>query len=183
MSIHGYNCYLEFKHVIILEVSVRQQNLNNDPDQERFIKVLPRIRDGLNDKETVNDWQFLLKRLIRPSLLEEFKDAIRLFPDNYTCNQYNNDKLKELKMPICKIRAINKPESAKYYDEENFFGLKNVINLSINAKITLTSNLWTSKGLVNGANGIIRDIIFPVDKSEDSLPSAFLIEFENYTGP
>jgi hypothetical protein len=109
--------------VIFLDKSVRQQNLKNDPDQERFINVLSRIRDGLNEDETENDWKFLLKRLVKPNLLEEFQDAIRLFPDNSTCNQYNNDKLKQLKMPICKIQAINKPDSARNYDEENFFGL------------------------------------------------------------
>jgi hypothetical protein len=183
MSIQGYDCYLQFNFVIFLDVSVRQQNLNNDPDQEQFIRVLARLRDGINDEETVNDWKFLLKRIVKPNLLEEFKDAIRLFLDNATCNQYNNDKLKQLKMPICKIQAINKPESARNYDEENFFGLRNVINLAINAKITLTSNLWTSKGLVNGANGIIRDIIFPVNTIERSWPSALLIEFDNYSGP
>jgi hypothetical protein len=38
-------------------------------------------------------------------------------------------------------------------------------------------------GLTNGASGIIRDIIYPLDRTPDSLPSALLIEFIDYIGP
>lgn len=62
LATHGFNCYLEFKHAVCLEISVRQQNLKNDENQEKFIKLLMRIRDGINDQDTINDWQFLLKR-------------------------------------------------------------------------------------------------------------------------
>ena len=36
--------------------------------------------------------------------------------------------------------------------------------MCIGAKINLTTNLCTQKGLVNGANGQIKDIIYPMDK-------------------
>ena len=55
--------------------------------------------------------------------------------------------------------------------------------MCIGAKINLTTNLWTQKDLVNGANGQIKDIIYPLDKEIDSLLTAILIEFEHYTGP
>ena len=97
---------------------------------------------------------------------------------------HNNKKLRDLKMPICKLKSINNPPRAKNYDEEHFYGLHQTVNLAINAKITLTSNLWTNKGLVNGANGFVRDIIYPIDYKEKSLlPSVIFIEFEHYTGP
>ena len=54
--------------------------------------------------------------------------------------------------------------------------------MCVGAKIVLTNNLWTQKGLVNGANGIIRDIIFLIS-SRNNLPQTILIEFEHYTGP
>ncbi|RNA31557.1 ATP-dependent DNA helicase PIF1 [Brachionus plicatilis] len=37
LSSQGYYCYLQFEKAVCLETIVRQQNLNNDHDQERFI--------------------------------------------------------------------------------------------------------------------------------------------------
>lgn len=54
------------------------------------------------------------------------------------------------------------------------------------AKVVLTSNLWTNVGLVNGANGVVRDIIYPI-KSElnilETLPDIIFVDFESYSGP
>ena len=43
---------------------------------------------------------------------------------------------------------------------------------------------WIKHGLVNGATGIIKDIIFPCTKKVDKnvLPTAVFIEFDYYTG-
>ena len=41
-------------------------------------------------------------------------------------------------------------------------------------------NLWTQMGLVNGASGVVKDIIF--DENEKN-PHTILIEFDNYKGP
>jgi hypothetical protein len=176
----GFICYREFNKMVLLEQIERQKNDENDPKQEYFVQLLSRLRNGISDEKTVDDWKFLMQQKMTPVLLEQFKDAIRLFPENSSCMKYNHEKLKQLKMPICQCKSINNPSSASRYDEDNFFGLKNVVNLSINAKITLTTNLWTEKGLVNGANGVIKDILF---SNLNTLPSAILIEFDQYTGP
>ena len=146
LALQGYKCYQEFRTIIQLEVSVRQQNIDNNPDQEEFIKLLLRLRNRVDNDQTVEDWKFILKRKITPLLLEEFDDAIRLFPDNASCANYNNQKLKQLKNPICKLTASNSSSYARNLDDENFFGLKNQIFLWIGAKINLTTNLWTQKG-------------------------------------
>jgi ATP-dependent exoDNAse (exonuclease V) alpha subunit len=41
--------------------------------------------------------------------------------------------------------------------------------------------LWTKKGLVNGASGTIKDIIYSPDSP--SMPHTVLVQFDNYTGP
>ena len=72
------------------------------------------------------------------------------------------------------------PSRVKNISDDNFSGLMNYIYLAINSRITLTSNLWTSKGLVNGASGYVKDIIY---EENNNLPHTIFIEFENYTGP
>ena len=92
--------------------------------------------------------------------------------------------LKKLGMPICEINATNNSTRGKNYSDEHFLGLKNFINLSTNAKITLTSNLWCQKGcLVNGANGTIKDIIYAKNYEKNGLPDAVFNAFDYYTGP
>ena len=180
LATHGYNCYLEFKTVILLETSERQKNPDNDPKQQHFIDLLLRCRNGIFNEQTVLDWKFLLERQALPKHEEEFKDAIRLFPDRASCSKFNNDKLRQLKMPIFKSSAKNTPAYARSHDDNNYRGLENMLNLAVNSKITLTTNLWISQGLVNGANGIIKDVIFELNNSN---PTALLIQFDNYTGP
>jgi len=176
----GFEVYQHFKVAITLNQCHRQQNLDNDTDQSTFINVLGRLRDGVFDEKSIEDWKFLLKNQVSPSKLEQFTDAIRLFTTNQACSDYNNMKLKELNQSIYKLIAINTPSAAKIYNSDNFNGLQNILNVCINAKITLTMNLWTNKGLVNGANGVIRDIIFAENAIEGSLPEAIFIEFDNY---
>jgi hypothetical protein len=66
---------------------------------------------------------------------------MRLFPDNKKCNGFNQSCLISLKMPICKLKAVCEPLWSSKYDEENFHGMKNVLYFSINAKITLVTNM------------------------------------------
>jgi ATP-dependent DNA helicase PIF1 len=85
-------------------------------------------------------------------------------------------------MPICKIKAINNSIRLRVLDEDNFYGLLNILNLCINAKITLTTNLWIEHGLVNGATGTIKDIVFDENYERYALPIAVFIQFDYYTG-
>ncbi|RNA42465.1 hypothetical protein BpHYR1_020045 [Brachionus plicatilis] len=62
---------------------------------------------------------------MKPNNLDEFVEAIRLFPDNSTCNKYNNPKLKDLNMPICRLTAENNQWISRNLSEEHFYGLSN----------------------------------------------------------
>ena len=62
---------------------------DSHPDQARFISLLPRLRNGVNDENTQEDWQLLLKNSITPSRMEAFKNAWHLFPDNRACIIYS----------------------------------------------------------------------------------------------
>ena len=48
----------------------------------------------------------------------------------------------------------------------------------------LTANLWVSRGLVNGATGILRHFIFEPNAAPPLLPLALVVEMdEGYRGP
>jgi ATP-dependent DNA helicase PIF1 len=183
LALHGFNCYKQFKLAIRLQVSQRQQNLNNDQNQEHFIKFLGRLREGLlDDTQTLIDWQFILKNRVTPINILQFANVIRLYPDNASCHKLNSDKLIGLQSAITKITALNSPQRVKNLSEEHFSGLFNFIYLCNGARLTLTANLWTKKGLVNGANCYVRDIIY-LPNAKNNLPHAILLELENYQGP
>ena len=65
----------------------------NDPDQQKFIQLLPRIRNAVNDENTINDWKFLLKNEYTVEKANKFKNALRLYSDNKSCDKYNKDKI------------------------------------------------------------------------------------------
>lgn len=48
----------------------------------------------------------------------------------------------------------------------------------------LRTNLSTSIGLVNGAVGTVRDILYEAGKRPSTdMPAAVMVEFDNYSGP
>ena len=48
----------------------------------------------------------------------------------------------------------------------------------------LTHNLWISKGLVNGAQGVVKKIRFDQGSSACShLPAVVFVQFDGYSGP
>jgi hypothetical protein len=73
-----------------------------------------------------------------------------------------------LKSALVELVSLNSSNRAKSADDDLFMGLKKSFFLCINAHIVFTSNLWTQMGIVNGAFGIVRDIIYPLNKKIDS---------------
>ena len=50
--------------------------------------------------------------------------------------------------------------------------------------ITLTTNTWVTRGLVNGSNGIIKNIIYPDSElSKETIPETIVVFFPKYVGP
>ena len=76
---------------------------------------------------------------------------------------------------------IQKPKKAKSDDAD---GLEKEVLLAEGAKVMLTHNLWTSKGLVNGAQGVVKKIWFDQgSNSRSHLPAVVFVEFDGYFGP
>ena len=75
--------------------------------------------------------------------------------------------------------AINSHEKLNFCSSELFGGLENNIFLKIGCKVSLTENIDVMFGLVNGALGILRGVLF----CSDGKISKLLIEFDQYNGP
>jgi hypothetical protein len=55
--------------------------------------------------------------------------------------------------------------------------------LAEGAKVMLTRNLWTSKGLVNGAQDVVKKIWFDHgSNAHGHLPAVVFVQFDGYTG-
>jgi ATP-dependent exoDNAse (exonuclease V) alpha subunit len=56
--------------------------------------------------------------------------------------------------------------------------------LSIGARVMLLENIWTERGLVNGAFGVVHDIVWRAEDGDPrrNPPFALLIKFDNYSG-
>ena len=181
LQLQGFHSFKQFKEVVRLESLMRQTlSCDIDNDQKRFIELLPRLRNG---QPTEDDWKLLMTRTSNIAIDKEFKDATNIFPTNNQVNERNELKLKELEQKIVRLKAINSSYIVKNSTSDNFNGLENELYLAIQAKIQLTSNLWTSTGLTNGQHGVIQDIIYPDSYSLDSLPETIIVHFPNYIGP
>ena len=52
----------------------------------------------------------------------------------------------------------------------------------IGARVMLTSNLWTDVGIINGALGVIQQIVYNLGSSPREPPMHVLIKFYKYVG-
>jgi len=143
MAQGGYLAYKEFKHVVILESVMRQQNSEKDPIQAHFMELIPRIRNG---ESTQEDYDLLMTRVPSEQTRIAFENAIRIFNDNESVDNYNAEKLSDLKNPITEIIAANSNSKAKICPSTEFSGLVSSLHISIGCNITLISNTWIKKG-------------------------------------
>ena len=111
-----------------------------------------------------------------------FKDAVKLCARNKDAKSYNIQKIKEEKMPIAVIEAVNSSK-AKKFSANKAGGLHNNTILCKNSKVMLLSNLWNEQGLTNGANWRVRYIVYDQGSRPPELPNFVLIYFPEYKGP
>ena len=60
--------------------------------------------------------------------------------------------------------------------------MKPVFYVAKDAAVMLTSNLWPSVGLCNGATGCVVDIIYKQGHKPPDLPITIKVKFDDYTG-
>ncbi|XP_055344659.1 uncharacterized protein LOC129592610 [Paramacrobiotus metropolitanus] len=171
-----------FTKSFILQTSHRQSG--TDTEQQHLRDALDRISTG---DSTQDDYDKIMTRVHSLLPAEDqigFRGALHLFSERDPARSFNEKALTNLNMPVARIRADHNGNMASKGTEEQAMGLESTLYLSRGSRVMLKRNLWTAKGLVNGALGYVRDIVYePGTSPTDSLPFVILVEFDKYTGP
>ena len=182
MEIAGRQLYYRFNTTIELDVIRRQAG--TDSRAQQFRDALNHLRE---DAVTLEDWRLLSSRVsaVVPDEVGGFEDAVRIYPRKDDVREYNRTKLRDLRRPVIKINALHEGKDAEKASTEEGGNLPATLLLSIGARVMLLENIWTERGLVNGAFGVVRDIVWRAEDGDPrhNPPFALLIKFDNYSGP
>jgi ATP-dependent DNA helicase PIF1 len=182
LSNDGLAAYKMFREVYKLNAVQRQSGDTNE--QQEFRDILLRLRNG---ESILEDWEKLSVRVDQKLIITEinrFQNATFILTKWSEVNAINTEKLRHSNVPVAKIKAVyTGGTEAKRADSDMAHGLETQLLLARGSRIMLTSNIWTGRGLVNGAMGTVQDLVFEEGQGPPSLPVAVMVFFDDYKGP
>ena len=181
-ALKGQSLYRAFDRTVRLTQVMRQQG--EDDIAVRFRTALGELRES---RLSQSSWELLSTRVqhqLLPAEVASFQSALRLYFRNAEVRARNYDQLAATHRPVKKIVAKHTGRNASKATREEADNLPAEILLSVGARVMLTANLWTEKGLVNGSIGTVTDVVWGVDQDPSvSMPSIVLVCFHEYSGP
>ncbi|KAK3923565.1 ATP-dependent DNA helicase [Frankliniella fusca] len=174
-ALDGCNLFHCVEEVKVLKTCHRQSNVS-------FCEFLEHISHGYVtdvDKELISV-RFEENMPIQDR--EKFHDAIHLFTTRKGVDDFNEHVVKSMNIPVLKIPSENNSDLAAACSDEVASYLRKNLCLGIGVRVMLRANLWTDAGLVNGAFGTVKHIVF--NKGNDTkVPDYILVKFDNFKGP
>lgn len=148
----------------------------------QYAELLVRLAHG---QITDDDYSLLRTRnqaLLSPEEISSFNTAIHLCAKKDIVAQKNAAHLEQLAQPVAAIQSRSCPDIIMHQSSDRGQGLEPILLLSIGARVMLRKNLWIRGGLVNGATGTVRAIIYSANAQPHELPMCVMVEFDNYHG-
>ena len=153
--------------------------MRQQEDQD-FASLLRRVRT--NDL-TDEDKKQLESRVISKSDPDYPSDAVHVFATNALADEYNAEKLSQLRSPVYQIKSedtrreintnamsLDIPE-----DDNNAGGLQQTIQLAVGANVMITKNVCTRDGLVNGMMGTVVGFHPPPNPTDTDFRPVFIL--------
>jgi len=196
-SAAGKTAYRALDQVVILREQRRQVIPEVGAEQKDAIKYQRFLKHVMNGNADVRDWTWLshisketqTKETFNADLEEdptlEYKE---LFATNTGRQTRNLESLQRHSQktgnPIAIIPAMNTgPPFAHVAESWKAGNLDNHLAVAIGAPVQLVHNEWLIAGLVNGATGVIHDILYPADShGPPDIPEAILVRMDEFRG-
>jgi hypothetical protein len=110
-----------------------------------------------------------------------FDSSIHLFATNILVDNHNRFMLQSLNKPIARSAAeLLGASNAHHHDDDQ---LEKHVLLCIGQRVMLSCNLWVQAGLVNGALGVVMQIVYAPRTNPPHLPTYVVVAFDKYIGP
>jgi hypothetical protein len=147
LAAEGRAVFESFTQSVTLQKVFRQQG--DDAEQIQFRDALMRLREY---KATEADHALFSTRFWEHLSLEEkagFDDTLHLLPTREAVDTLNTVRLSMLGKPVVKCLAKHSSPEAKKASDDDAEGLQKEILLAEGARIMITRNVWTSKGVLS----------------------------------
>jgi ATP-dependent DNA helicase PIF1 len=170
-----------FNKTVELDTIMRQVGDSQKP----FRDALSRLRRG---NSTQTDWALFMTRCrVALSAAEktEFDTTVRLCAKRVDVALINHQCIRDFERPVLAVLAQHNNPIWANINAADAGNLDARIMLCIGASIMLLQNIWTEHGLVNGATGIIHNIVWDASVEDRRVqpPKALLVIINGYTGP
>lgn len=175
-NIAGSRLWQSFSETVVLSTIMRQLG----PEQQAFRDALGGLRENHIEHAHWRTLTSRVKAVLSNAEIARFDNAIRLYFSNKEVAALTHDRLRDLGNPVLPIHAKHDHPDSALIESRKVSNLQSVINVSIGARLMLLDNVWTEHGLVNGRQGDLVDIIWPVgtDDCRQEPPLALLIDFD-----